>query len=119
MDALTYSTFSMRLHEETAARRIAINGTIEVTRRCPLSCAHCYNNLPMADRAARLGELTFDEHCRILDEITEAGCLWLLYTGGEIFARRDFLEIYSYARTKGLIITLFTNGILITDRIAD
>jgi radical SAM protein with 4Fe4S-binding SPASM domain len=73
----------------------------------------------MADQGARRSELTYEEHCRILDEITEAGCLWLLYTGGEIFARKDFLDIYTYARQKGLIITLFTNGTLITPRVAD
>ena len=73
----------------------------------------------MSDQTARLSELTYDEHCRILDEITEAGCLWLLFTGGEIFARRDFLDIYRYAKRKGLIITLFTNGTLITPKVAD
>jgi radical SAM protein with 4Fe4S-binding SPASM domain len=46
-------------------------------------------------------------------------CLWLLYTGGEIFARKDFLEIYTYAKQKGFLITLFTNGTLITERVAD
>jgi radical SAM protein with 4Fe4S-binding SPASM domain len=94
-------------------------GSIEVTRRCPLNCVHCYNNLTMGDQEARLNELTYQEHCRILDEITEAGCLWLLYTGGEIFARKDFLEIYTYAKQKGLIIVLFTNGTLITPTVAD
>jgi len=73
----------------------------------------------MGDREARLNELTYDEHCRIFDEITEAGCLWLLFTGGEIFARKDFLDIYTYAKKKGLLITLFTNGILITPEVAD
>jgi radical SAM protein with 4Fe4S-binding SPASM domain len=73
----------------------------------------------MQDRVARESELSFEEHCRILDEITEAGCVWLLYTGGEIFARRDFLDIYTYAKRKGLIITLFTNGTMITPAIAD
>ena len=38
---------------------------------------------------------------------------------GEIFARRDFLDIYTYAKRKGFLITLFTNGTLITPRIAD
>ena len=90
-----------------------------MTRRCPLTCVHCYNNLPMADREARGRELDYEEHCRILDELADAGCLWLLYTGGEIFARRDFLDIYTYAKKKGFLITLFTNGTLITERIAD
>jgi radical SAM protein with 4Fe4S-binding SPASM domain len=73
----------------------------------------------MGDKEARLQELTYEEHCRILDEITEAGCLWLLYTGGEIFVRKDFLDIYTYAKKKGLLITLFTNGTLITSEVAD
>ncbi len=121
---LSYGDFSLSLHQKLSSMRqggqgIPSSGTIEVTRRCPLECAHCYNNLPMNDRAARRGEMTYEEHCRLLDEITEAGCFWLLYTGGEIFARRDFLDIYTYARSKGLIITLFTNGTLITEKIAD
>ena len=73
----------------------------------------------MGDQEARRSELTYEEHCRLLDEITEAGCLWLLYTGGEIFARKDFLDIYTYAKQKGLLIGLFTNGTLITPKIAD
>jgi radical SAM protein with 4Fe4S-binding SPASM domain len=119
MEALSYSDLSLHLHQGAVENRLPINGTIEVTRRCPLTCAHCYNNLPMSDQGARLSELTYDEHCRILDEITEAGCLWLLYTGGEIFARKDFLDIYTYAKRKGLIVTLFTNGTMITPKIAD
>jgi radical SAM protein with 4Fe4S-binding SPASM domain len=73
----------------------------------------------MGDQGARLSELTYEEHCRILDEVTEAGCFWLLFTGGEIFARKDFLDIYTYAKKKGLLITLFTNGTLISPKIAD
>ncbi len=119
MDTQPYADFSLQLHQRVAPQRVPVNGTIEVTRRCPLACAHCYNNLPMGDRQARFAELSYAEHCRILDEITEAGCLWLLYTGGEIFARKDFLEIYTYAKRQGLIITLFTNGTLITPQVAD
>lgn len=119
MEAMSYADFSLELHQQMLAARLPANGTIEVTRRCPLACAHCYNNLPMSDRAARERELTYQEHCRLIDEIAEAGCFWLLYTGGEIFARKDFLDIYTYAKRRGLIITLFTNGTLITPQIAD
>jgi radical SAM protein with 4Fe4S-binding SPASM domain len=56
---------------------------------------------------------------RILDEIKDAGCLWLLLTGGEPLLRRDFLEIYPYAKKKGFLLTLFTNGTLLTPRLVD
>jgi radical SAM protein with 4Fe4S-binding SPASM domain len=93
--------------------------SIEVTRRCPLECLHCYNNLPMGDMEAKQRELTKEEHFKMLDELVEMGCFWLLYTGGEIFARKDFLEIYTYAKKKGFLVTLFTNGTIINEQIAD
>lgn len=114
-----YLDFSAQLHSQMKAQRVAADATIEVTRRCPLECAHCYNNLPMGDLEAKRGELGYDEYCRILDEMAEAGCLFLLFTGGEIFARKDFLDIYTYAKKKGFLINLFTNGTLITPKIAD
>ena len=115
----SYANFSRLVHEEVNPKRIPVNGTIEVTNRCPLDCAHCYNNLPMHDPSARRAEMSLQEHQRLLDELAELGCLWLLYSGGEIFARADFLEIYRYAIHRGFLVTLFTNGTLITERVAD
>jgi radical SAM protein with 4Fe4S-binding SPASM domain len=118
-DPTSYGEFARALHERLAGTRTPVSGTFEITWRCTVACAHCYNNLPAGDAAARRAELTRSEHIRILDEIADAGCLWLLYTGGEIFARRDFLDIYTHAKRKGFLITLFTNGTAITPRIAD
>lgn len=119
MESLNYGEFSAQFHSRVRSQRIPTEAIIEITRRCPLECAHCYNNLPMADADARRGELSYEEHCRILDELAEVGTLWLLFTGGEIFARRDFLDIYTYAKRKGFLITLYTNGTLLTEKIAD
>jgi len=55
----------------------------------------------------------------ILDEVADAGCLWLLITGGEPLLRPDFRDIYMYAKRKGFLITLFTNGTLLDADIAD
>lgn len=115
----TYGDFSTQLHERFNGRRVPVEVSIEVTHRCPLECQHCYNNLPMSDSNARMQELTFEEHVRLLDQLVDLGCLWLLYTGGEIFARKDFLDIYAEAKKRGFLITLFTNGTMITPRIAD
>ena len=119
LETRSYTDFTNRLHGRVGGRRIPLDVSIEITRRCPLQCAHCYNNLPMADREARRRELGTDEHVRLLDELADAGGLWLLFTGGEIFARADFLDIYLHAKRRGFLITLFTNGTLITERIAD
>lgn len=119
MEARTYGEFSRSVHGHYSGKRAPLSVSIEVTRRCPLDCLHCYNNLAMADQEARSRELSKEEHFRLLDDLADLGCLWLLYTGGEIFARKDFLEIYTYAKQKGFLITLFTNGTLITERVAD
>lgn len=120
LEVIDYGAFSKDLHDSIYRKtRLPTNATIEITRRCPLTCAHCYNNLPMGDVEARKSETTYEEYCRMLDEMADAGTLWLLFTGGEIFARKDFLDIYTYAKRKGFIITLFTNAILITPEIAD
>jgi radical SAM protein with 4Fe4S-binding SPASM domain len=119
MEQLSYGAFSADLHQRQAGERVPLQVSIEVTRRCPLECLHCYNNLPMGDMDAKRRELTKEEHFRVLDELVEMGCFWILYTGGEIFARKDFLEIYTYAKKKGFLITLFTNGTIINEQIAD
>jgi radical SAM protein with 4Fe4S-binding SPASM domain len=119
IQATTYGEFSEAMHTRQRRHRVAAEVSIEMTHRCPLKCQHCYNNLPMSDVNARKQELTFEEHVRLLDELVEMGTLWILYTGGEIFARKDFLDIYTEAKKRGFIITLFTNGTLINSRIAD
>ena len=119
MEQLSYGEFSADIHKRQTSARVPLQVSIEVTRRCPLECLHCYNNLPMADVGARLREMSKEEHFRVLDELVEMGCFWILYTGGEIFARKDFLEIYIYAKKKGFLITLFTNGTIINEQIAD
>lgn len=119
MKVKEYKDWVLELGQVSVANRTPIRAAIEVTHRCNNNCLQCYNNLPLKDKNARCKELTYEAHCRILDEISARGCLWVLFTGGEIFARNDFLDIYMYAKHKGLLITLFTNGTLITPEIAD
>jgi radical SAM protein with 4Fe4S-binding SPASM domain len=73
----------------------------------------------MSDRQNHTTELNTIQWFSIIDEITEAGCLNLLITGGDPLLRKDFLEIYSHAKKNGLLVTVFTNGTLITDRILE
>jgi radical SAM protein with 4Fe4S-binding SPASM domain len=119
MNTVSYGEFSSALHNHFSQKRIPLEVSLEVTRRCPLECQHCYNNLEMGDLAARNRELSKEEYSGILSELADMGVIWLLFTGGEIFARKDFLEIYTIAKQKGFLVTLFTNGILISEKIVD
>jgi MoaA/NifB/PqqE/SkfB family radical SAM enzyme len=90
----------------------------EITCRCNLHCVMCYTdcfNRPEKIRA----ELTTDDIFRIMDEVADAGCVELCLTGGEPFARPDFFPIYEHAKARGFLVTIFTNGTLITEACAD
>jgi len=86
---------------------------IEITYRCNLNCIYCY----CKGSEDKDKELTTEEWKKNLDEIHKEGCVWLALTGGDPLIRDDFLEIYSYAKNKGFIITLFTNGQGFTEEI--
>jgi radical SAM protein with 4Fe4S-binding SPASM domain len=107
------------LNQKVNAHRIPVEGSFELTFRCNLRCVHCYCNLPPHHKNALQKELSTDEALDLLDQAADAGCLWLLLTGGEPLLRRDFPEIYTHAKKNGFIITLFTNGTLVTPAIAD
>ena len=104
---------------QVEARRLPISGTLETTFRCNLDCVHCYVNQPAGDRAAQEKELGTERLKALIDEIAEAGGLSLLLTGGEVLVRPDFAEVYLHALFRGLRVTVFTNGTMVTDRIAD
>ena len=113
------SFLEFRRQADVDGRRIPLQGTIETTFRCNLNCVHCYVNEPAASREEQERELSLDRLKGLVDEVVEEGCLFLLVTGGEALLRPDFPELYLHAIRRGLLVTVFTNGTLVTDRLAD
>lgn len=113
---INYRAFSEKMVEEIMQKRIPIVGGIEITFRCNFRCRHCY--VPEEERSTKK-EMSTEQILRIIDEIAKEGCLWLLITGGDPLIRKDFLEIYTHAKKKGMLITVFTNGSLITSEIIE
>lgn len=109
-----YNDFVESLIGNLSGKRRPLFGHWELTFNCNLKCLHCY-----VARNEDRQELTFPEISRILDQLRDAGCLWLCLTGGEPLTRADFLEIYTFAKKKGFLINILTNGTLITPQIAD
>lgn len=102
--------FQARLPE----RRFPIAGILELTSRCNLRCVHCYIKDAETQSTSDLSTVKMKQ---IIDQIADAGTLFLLITGGEPLLRKDFGELYIYARSKGILVTLFTNGTLLTEEI--
>ncbi|MBI9082901.1 MAG: radical SAM protein [Desulfobacterales bacterium] len=105
--------------QKAIRNRIPMSGSIDLTHRCNLNCIHCYlGDKIRADRLAER-ELPARRWCAVLDELADAGCLYLLFSGGEPLIRDDFGDIYTHAKKCGMLVTVFTNGTTITDGIVD
>lgn len=90
---------------------------IYVENRCNLKCNHCYES--EESHPPERYALSVADYSRIFDELAELGVLHLTFTGGEVFLRRDFLEIVELARQKRFAVTIFTSGTLIDERKAE
>ncbi|MEM0132001.1 MAG: radical SAM protein [Saccharolobus sp.] len=85
-----------------------------VTRKCNLKCLHCYIN---ASPDAK-DDLSEEEAMNLIDQISEVKSPMIILSGGEPLLRRDIFQIISYASSKGIKISLSTNGTLISSSIA-
>jgi radical SAM protein with 4Fe4S-binding SPASM domain len=118
-DDLGYQQYFAEVVAKMGTERAPLNALIELTERCNLRCQHCYIHDPAQDHLVRSKELTTEQWFRIFDELAEAGCLWMTWTGGEILLRPDFPDLYRYAKSKGFLIVLFTNGTMITSELVE
>ena len=102
-----------RIAERAATSRVPLEVLFEVTHRCNLPCKHCY----LPDHLDH-GELTLPEIEALFDQLVAAGTLFLTLTGGEVLARRDFLDIVDAAAGRGFAVKVLSNATLVTDEVA-
>jgi len=101
---------SARLNAVTLERNIPVSVTIELTRRCPLACVHCY--LPETrGRVRPASELTTSQWKQILVQLAAAGTLYLVFTGGEPLLRSDLEEICAHAKKLNFDVRVFSTGL--------
>lgn len=89
---------------------IPISVHLDVTYRCNERCIHCY--LDHDDH----GEMTTAEIKSVLDQLYDAGVFFLVLSGGEVFMRRDFLDIVAHARRLQFNVKVKTNAVMIGEK---
>jgi radical SAM protein with 4Fe4S-binding SPASM domain len=104
--------------QRAAQGRQPAHGSFELTSRCNLACRMCYIRQAAGDKAQMAKELPASAWLDLARQAVDNGMVFLLLTGGEVFVRRDFFEIYEPLTRLGLVLSLFTNGTLITREIA-
>jgi len=103
-----------QLREQAVRKQIPLVVHFDLTYRCNLRCVHCY-----LTRSEKQSECTLEEIKDILEQLAEAGTLYLTFSGGEIFLRKDLPEIIREARRLHFAVRLLTNGTLINDEMVD
>jgi radical SAM protein with 4Fe4S-binding SPASM domain len=98
------------IHDTATHLGTPLSVHIDVTYRCNERCSHCY--LDHDDK----GEMTTQEIRDLLDQLAEAGVFFLAFSGGEVFMRRDFLDLVEYARGLQFNVKVKTNGVMIRER---
>jgi radical SAM protein with 4Fe4S-binding SPASM domain len=93
---------------------VPFTAVLELTYRCNFRCSMCYVIHENTE-----GELTTEEWKGVLDQLAEAGTLYLELTGGEIFVRRDIWDILAHAEKRKFLVILFTNGSYISPEKAE
>ena len=81
---------------------------LELTYRCPLHCAFCYNP---TDFARSGPELDTREWIKVLREARALGAVQLGLSGGEPLARDDLETLVAEAHELGFYINLITSGV--------
>ncbi len=88
---------------------------VEVTDQCNLACSFCHKAEPseVASSTACLDTITWS---RLLDNAEASGVMDLRVTGGEPLLHPDIDTLLAEAKKRGFIITINTNGLLLTDQ---
>jgi MoaA/NifB/PqqE/SkfB family radical SAM enzyme len=111
---LKYSDFYNGILADGLRKGRPVSCFFELTSRCNFRCRMCY--VCGTDENSLMNrELTTEQWIELGRQARDAGVLYITLTGGEIFIRKDFFEIYEALQQMGFIITLFTNASLLND----
>lgn len=83
-----------------------------VTSSCNLACPHCYAR---AYEKKDPHDLPLESWKEIIEGLSDAGVRGIIITGGEPLLRDDLEQIISEAMDYGLLVSLITNGALLTE----
>ena len=86
----------------------------ELTYRCPLHCAFCYNPVDFARTRAE-DELDTEGWLRVLNEARAQGSVQCGFSGGEPLVRDDLEVLVAEAHRLGFYTNLLTSGVGLTE----
>ena len=115
----TEPNISKYLHAKGRRLGLPIGGNFELTARCNFNCPMCYVHLNQEDIDAQGQELTTEQWIDLARQARDQGMVFVLLTGGEPFVRKDFFEIYHAMKQMGLLISINSNGSMLSGEIRE
>lgn len=88
--------------------------TWELTYACNLSCSHCLSSSGRRNP----NELSTEQCKALIDEMREMQVFYVNIGGGEPTVRPDFWELVDYATANNVGVKFSTNGVRITEEVA-
>lgn len=115
-DPRHYEGIWASIRKEAADKGIPIHGHFELTPQCNLNCKMCYVHLNTRQMKG-IRELSCDTWINLIDSAIEEGMIFASLSGGECLLYPYFDEIYKHLNSKGVIITVLTNGVLLESKL--
>jgi MoaA/NifB/PqqE/SkfB family radical SAM enzyme len=85
---------------------------LAITYKCQCNCKFCsITSYKKSDK-----QISLSEYKKVIDSCTDLGAIHFLITGGEPLIDKKFFEIAKYIKSKNLICTFVTNGILLNKK---
>lgn len=97
----------------------AYSGGFELTPLCNFDCRMCYVHLSKEQLAREANVLSTGQWIDIMGQAVDAGMMHADLTGGECLSYPGFRDVYLYLRSRGVEVSILTNGQLITEEMAD
>ena len=114
------ASISSYLFDKASREKTPLGGTFELSPVCNFSCKMCYVRKTQKEvRESERPQMTCKQWLELAEELRKEGMLYLLLTGGEPFLWPDFWELYPKLHEMGFLISINTNGSLITGEIIE
>lgn len=95
------------------------SGSFELTPLCNFDCRMCYVHLTKGQMEREAKLLTPKQWISVMGRAVDSGLMHADLTGGECLSYPGFREIYLYLLSRGVEVSILTNGQLITEEMAD
>lgn len=97
---------------------IPFNVSWFITKRCNLTCTHCFNYEPGEVPRRAANELDLEQCQSVVRDLADAGVFSISFGGGEVLTLNWFPELIAYCTDRGITTLASSNGALLTVELA-